>query len=617
MGDPSQDRLIDRICTRFEQAWKAGERPRSEEYLASRVGAAEALLRELLLVEIFHRRLRGETLTPDEYHVRFPHIEVGWLAEVLAESAVQPTETQEFATTAAFFGDYELLEEIARGGMGVVYKARQVSLNRLVALKMIRAGEFPSALEVQRFRQEAESAANLDHPNIVPIYEVGEHEGQHYFSMKFVEGGSLAQRRENAALSAGLSRAEVSRRQREIARLMVTVSRAVHHAHQRGILHRDLKPANVLLDGEGQPHVTDFGLAKKVEGNSELTQTGAIVGTPSYMAPEQAGGVKALTTQADVYGLGAVLYELLTNRPPFKAENVLDTLLQVRQQEPTPPRLLNRQVDRDLETICLTCLAKDPARRYNSAEALADDLDRCLKMEPICARPVGRAERVVKWVRRRPALAALLLVTMLGVAGIVWKYLDAEQQKSIAQGKEQKARQEAAKAKAVRNFLVSIFQFSDPNSKRGTINAREILDEADKRIRREFAGQPELQQELLSVIEEVYNKIGLVAPAAMILEARGAVQLHSALGLNQAAVPQLLLFPGDRLQLGTDADVQLIVLSDLHKERLNPAGEVTVRRKGCEPADAVRERAENIPMTFVRLPKGTFYMGWDGEKKGK
>ncbi|HKX60896.1 MAG TPA: WD40 repeat domain-containing serine/threonine protein kinase [Verrucomicrobiae bacterium] len=312
-----------------------------------------------------------------------------------------------------YFGDYELVEEIARGGMGVIYKARQVTLNRTVALKMILGGDFSSPALIERFQTEAEAAARLEHPNIVPIYETGTHEGQHYFSMRFLEGGTL---------TTAMARKKFNARQ--ATELMAKVARAVHHAHQRGILHRDLKPGNILFDLSGEPNVSDFGLAKVLEHDSSLTLSGAIMGTPSYMAPEQAAGLtKQLSTAADVYSLGAILYELLTGQPPFRGSTPAEVMRQVIDLEPERLRLVNGTVDRDLETICLKCLEKNSGRRYGSAEALAEDLQRWLSHEPIQARRVTVPERVLKWARRKPVVAGLVvalhLVCFAGIIGVI------------------------------------------------------------------------------------------------------------------------------------------------------------------------------------------------------
>ncbi len=302
-----------------------------------------------------------------------------------------------------YFGDYELLKEIARGGMGVVYEARQVSLKRVVALKMILAGQRASPDFVQRFHTEAETAAKLDHPNIVPIYEIGEHDGQQYFSMKLVDGPSLAQEFGGKSIPA-----------RRAAQLLSKVARAVHYAHQRGILHRDLKPGNILLDRKGEPHVTDFGLAKIIEQDSGLTQNETVIGSPVYMSPEQATGQnKQLTTVTDVYSLGVVLYELLTGQPPFQGKTVLQTMHRVVEEEPERPGARKPGLDPDIETICLKCLKKPPQLRYGSAEALADDLDRWLGHEPILARPSGAWESLRKWMWRNPLVASLAAATVL------------------------------------------------------------------------------------------------------------------------------------------------------------------------------------------------------------
>jgi WD40 repeat protein/predicted Ser/Thr protein kinase len=322
-------------------------------------------------------------------------------------------------TRLQYFGDYELLKEIARGGMGVVYKARQVSLNRPVALKLISAGALATPEAVKRFHTEAETAASLTHPNIVPIHEIGQYERQQYFSMGLVEGPNLRQRLSGAPMAS-----------REAATLVATLARAVHYAHQRGVLHRDIKPGNIVLGPEGRAHLTDFGLAKLIEKASTLTRTDDVMGTPSYMAPEQARGkAKEVTTAADIYGLGAVLYEALTGRPPFAGGTPVETLRQVMEQEPRRPSMWNAEVDRDVETICLKSLEKEPERRYSSAAALADDLDRWASGQAILARPVTSLERMVKWARRNPAVAGLLvtvhLVASCGLAGILWQWREA------------------------------------------------------------------------------------------------------------------------------------------------------------------------------------------------
>jgi tetratricopeptide (TPR) repeat protein/tRNA A-37 threonylcarbamoyl transferase component Bud32 len=308
-------------------------------------------------------------------------------------------------TTIRYFGDYELQKELGRGGMGVVYKARQLSLNRPVALKMIKAGVLADDAEVRRFQNEAEAVALLDHAGIVPVYEVGEHDGQRYFSMKLVEGGNLAEQ-------LGKFKSDP----RAAATLLAEAALAVHHAHMRGILHRDLKPANILVDSEARPHVTDFGLAKRVEGDVEMTQSGAVLGTPAYMSPEQAYGRRGtITTATDVYGLGAILYALLTGEAPFGGQSLVDTLDAVRTRPPEPPRKRSPSAPRDLETVCLKCLEKDPRRRYPSAQSLADDLLAWLESRPISARRVGTTERAWLWCKRKPVVAALAAAVVFAV----------------------------------------------------------------------------------------------------------------------------------------------------------------------------------------------------------
>jgi TolB-like protein/Tfp pilus assembly protein PilF len=342
----------------------------------------------------------------------------GGSAENVEANAAAATGHNEKATGAAEtlgeLGDYELLEVVGRGGQGVVFRARQKSLNRIVALKMISVGSWATEAHLKRFRREAEAAASLEHPGIVPIYEVGERDGSCYFSMRFVEGGQLDQVIKRKPMSI-----------RQAAELISNVARTVHYAHEHGILHRDIKPGNILLDAKGEPLLTDFGLARLVEAESTVTRTKEVMGTPSYMAPEQAMGNNAAVSSAtDVYGLGAVLYQLLTGHPPFAGGTTYETIKLVLDTEPRQPRLLNPKIDRDISTICLKSLEKDPKRRYSSALGLAEDLERWLKHEPIQARRSGVFARGKKWVQRNPARAlsaASLVALATATCWIVWK----------------------------------------------------------------------------------------------------------------------------------------------------------------------------------------------------
>jgi WD40 repeat protein/tRNA A-37 threonylcarbamoyl transferase component Bud32 len=360
-----------------------------------------------------------------------------------------------------WFGDFELLQELGQGGMGIVYKARQKKLNRIVALKMIRGGNWASNEELQRFYLEAEATAQLEHPGIVPLYEFGEQDGQHFFSMGLVEGGSLATRLRDGPLP-----------QRQAATLAKRVAEAVAYAHQQGIIHRDLKPANILLDKDGQPKVTDFGLAKNVRGDSHLTVTGQVVGTPCYMAPEQAvGRPEGVGPAADIYSLGATLYCLLTGRPPFQAANAMETLKQVLELEPISPRELNGAVSRDLETISLKCLQKEPGKRYASASALAEDLRRYLANEPIQARPISRAELAWRWCRRNPWIASLTAMVALSLlAGTaIASYFAVRASQKAEEAEKNADRAKEARALSDRRLYVAEIQLAVQEWRHGLI----------------------------------------------------------------------------------------------------------------------------------------------------
>jgi eukaryotic-like serine/threonine-protein kinase len=432
-GELERLRRVHRLCEEFETCWRAGERPLIEEAL-ERVPAHDRneLLKELIILEVELRRDAGETPSLSEYRVRFPESD-GLVGSALVQAAdpscapkalfgnapaaatllLAGRSTEVSAHSAAGgpsvaqtvvldrVGEYEILEEIARGGMGVVYKARHLGLKRLVALKMILSGQMATELERERFLREAELAANLDHPHIVPIFEVSEFQGCPYFSMKLVEGESLARQIKTKVKERALHDPVAA------AHLLATLARAVDYANERGFLHCDLKPSNILIDREGRPHITDFGLAKRTSEDSSLSMSGAILGTPSYMAPEQASGSRRhLSPTTDVYGLGAIFYELLTGGPPASAETIMETVVAVLERDPIAPRELRPDVPKELETICLKCLEKSPSDRYASAAELADELDRYLQGEVIDATNLIPCLR--RWNRREPELVARL-----------------------------------------------------------------------------------------------------------------------------------------------------------------------------------------------------------------
>jgi len=400
-----------------------------------------------------------------------------------AATALGPS-TERASGVICKLGDYEILEEIARGGMGVVYRARQVSLKRLVAVKVLLAAEFANETSRKRFRREAEAAASLTHPNIVSIYEVGEHAGQPYFSMELIEGRSLAElTREKPVPS------------RQAAQWLKTIAEAVHFAHQRGVLHRDLKPSNVLLDPFDVPHITDFGLAKMVEPGADLTLSGQVLGTPSYMPPEQAEPKRGQPSPAsDVYSLGAILYDLLTARPPFMAETLTQTLRLLAEGEAVSPRLLNPSVPRDLETVCIKCLDKDPKRRYGTAQELAEELERFLRNEPVRARPIGAAGRLVRWCRRKPALAL-----SIGAGVILFLVLAIGSPIAIIRINAARKLTEAAKLQTEQQLFTALLEQARATVRSGELGQRVRALEAVRRAAA-ITNTPNLRQEAFAAL---------------------------------------------------------------------------------------------------------------------
>ena len=546
---------LDRVGDRFEDAWAAGQRPVIETFLAESPEPERALLlRALLGLELDLRRRGGETPQPTEYLSRFPEY-AAVIHEVFAETlAVTPKpESPEAASwpmppergsapgaesslggrprtlpghatgpeTAAAAAQewpavpgYEIQGELGRGGMGVVYRARHLGLERVVALKMIRAGAQASPDELARFRSEAALQARVHHPNIVQIFEVGEAGSCPYFALECVEGASLDKRIAGTPQPA-----------RAAAQLVETLARAVQHAHAKGLVHRDLKPANILVAADGTPKVGDFGLAKRLEGDAGQTQSGAVIGTPNYLAPEQAWGrLKAIGRATDVYALGTILYELLTGRPPFLGATAADTIMQVRHQEPVPPRRLLAQVPHDLETICLKCLRKEPGQRYASALDLADDLKRFLNGEPIQARPVSAWERGVKWAQRRPAIAALFSVLLVVLVGgffgmmELWLRAEAARQAEAVQRRRAEANEQRAELASDRT-LTALENLARAYRDAGrTVEAIALYEQVrDARVQRLGAGHSDTLT-TLNNLADVYREAGHVAAAIALYE---------------------------------------------------------------------------------------------------
>jgi WD40 repeat protein/tRNA A-37 threonylcarbamoyl transferase component Bud32 len=577
------EQWLDEVCLRFEASWETAGHPSIESHLAGSAGIDRlALLRELVLIDISCRVAANEKPRLEEYSNRFTELDPAWLQEQINQAsgtAIFSWITDPDASTSdgldhsreirptPCFNDFDRLERLGGGGMGVVYRARQKSVNRIVALKMIRSGQLASTTEMQRFRAESEAAAQLDHPNIVPVYEVGEHDGQPYFSMKYVDGPSLA-----SALASGEWAARTKGRRTASAELTATTARAVHHAHQRGVLHRDLKPANILLQREATasleftPIIADFGLARRLASNAAATQTGAVVGTPSYMSPEQALSRKDLSIAVDVYGLGAILYELLTGEPPFRSDSALETIQRVIAEEPRRPSSITPDVDPELEVICLRCLQKEPGQRYASALALAEDLERWLAGEPIAARRITRRERVWRWCRRNPGWAgmtsvvAILLLT-ISVGGLI---LNVELRDAVEQS--EKRRKEAEGAERARREQLLQSNVAEAQAKRFSQRIGQRFGTLEA-----VARAANLARELDKPSDQ-FDSLRNLAIAAMALP-------------DSRAERELAIAPSNSVDLGFDDRLELYAHGDSE-------GLVTVRRFGD---DTLVGRWQGVP----------------------
>jgi serine/threonine-protein kinase len=491
--DNGNEVLLD-LLERWDQLYRCGQDPTPES-----LGVTDPAILELVRQHIDRQRR---------------------LYAILDAPRTNPNEADRTSEPLPFFPGYEIESEVGRGGMGVVYKARDKELDRLVAIKTIAGGEFATAAQRERFRAEAHAVARLQHPNIIAIHAIHEHERRPYLALEFADGGNLAQRLADKPMHTG-----------QAAELVETLATAVQAAHREGIIHRDLKPSNVLLTADGVPKLSDFGLAKLLDTDSRQTRTGQPLGTPSYMAPEQTGErADRVGPQTDVYGLGAILYEALTGRPPFLGGSAMETMRLLNSTEVVPPRQSRPEVPKDLETICLKCLQKEPQKRYANALALANDLRLFLEGRPISARPISSLERLRRWCWRKPmvagSLAAVIVILLISsvVSGtLAVRAIRAEERT----GKERdRAESEAAVASAVTEFLrKDLLARSGPRNQAGLgtrpdpdLKLRTVLDAASKTIGARFAAQPRVEAAIRQTLGETYQQLGLYPQALQHLQ---------------------------------------------------------------------------------------------------